>query len=72
MRKRIIYLLEVINLTKENKKGLDREEYGFGFDISVDDLAVIGQNQQAKKQNDNENKDKPRNKNNPAKINNEK
>ena len=38
----------MINLTKENKKSLDREEYGFGFDISVDDLGVIGQNQQAK------------------------
>nr|WP_234007786.1 hypothetical protein [Lysinibacillus sp. FJAT-14745] len=62
----------MIHLTKENKKSLDREEYGFGFDISVDDLAVIGQNQQAKKQNDNENKDKPRNKDNPAKLNNEK
>ncbi|MFJ3389643.1 hypothetical protein [Lysinibacillus sp. NPDC086135] len=62
----------VINLTKKNKKSLDREEYGFGFDISVDDLGVIGQNQQAKKQNDNENKDKPRNKDNPAKLNNEK
>ena len=36
-------------LAKENnKKPLDREEYGYGFDISVDDLAVIGQNQQAK------------------------
>ena len=33
---------------KRNKKPLDREEYGYGFDISVDDLAVIGQNQQAK------------------------
>jgi len=54
---------------KRNKKHLDREEYGYGFDISVDDLAVIGQNQQAKKQNDNENKDKPHNKDNPSTLN---
>ncbi|WP_312126186.1 hypothetical protein [Lysinibacillus boronitolerans] len=64
--------MEVMMLAKEekrNKKPLDREEYGYGFDISVDDLAVIGQNQQAKKQNDNENKDKPHNKDNPSTLN---
>ncbi|UXJ71222.1 hypothetical protein [Lysinibacillus fusiformis] len=54
---------------KRNKKNLDREEYGYGFDISVDDLGVIGQNNEAKKQNDNENKDKPHNKDNPSTIN---
>jgi len=63
--------MEVMMLGKEkrNKKPLDREEYGYGFDISVDDLGVIGQNQQAKKQNDNENKDKPHNKDNPSTLN---
>ncbi|KOY82119.1 hypothetical protein ADM90_10755 [Lysinibacillus macroides] len=54
---------------KHNKKTVDREEYGYGFDISVDDLAVIGQNQQAKKQHNNENKDKPHNKDNPSTLN---
>lgn len=54
---------------KRNKKSLDREEYGYGFDISVDDLGVIGQNNEAKKQNDNENKDKPHNKDNPSTLN---
>ncbi|MFJ7953566.1 hypothetical protein ACIQZG_18855 [Lysinibacillus sp. NPDC096418] len=52
-----------------NKKGLDREEFGFGFDISADDLAVIGKNNQAKKQNTNDNKEKPQNKTNPATLN---
>ncbi|MFJ7737380.1 hypothetical protein ACIQ2D_13795 [Lysinibacillus sp. NPDC097287] len=52
-----------------NKKGLDREEFGFGFDISADDLGVIGKNNQAKKQNTNENKEKPQNKTNPATLN---
>lgn len=28
----------------------DREEYGYGYDISIDDLGVIGQNDAAKKQ----------------------
>ncbi|MET4561472.1 hypothetical protein ABIA69_002640 [Lysinibacillus parviboronicapiens] len=54
---------------KRKKSELDREEYGYGYDISVDDLAVIGQNNQAKKHNDNENKDKPHNKDNPSIIN---
>ncbi|MCG7436902.1 hypothetical protein P4645_17100 [Lysinibacillus fusiformis] len=54
---------------KRNKKPLDREEYGYGFDISVDDLGVIGQNNEAKKQNNNENKDKPHNKDNPSTLN---
>ncbi|WP_341300231.1 hypothetical protein MHB44_17710 [Lysinibacillus sp. FSL H8-0500] len=60
-----------MKLTKEkhNKKTVDREEYGYGFDISVDDLAVIGQNQQAKKQHNNENKDKPHNTDNPSTLN---
>ncbi len=60
----------ILAKNKRDKKPLDREEYGYGFDISVDDLAVIGQNQQAKKQNDEENKDnKPHNKNNPSTLN---
>ena len=45
---------EVIPLAKEKKikKGntLDREEFGYGFDISPDDMDVIGKNDQAKKQ----------------------
>ncbi|EAZ85227.1 hypothetical protein MKX57_19290 [Lysinibacillus sp. FSL M8-0216] len=63
--------MEVMMLTKDkrNKKPLDREEYGYGFDISVDDLGVIGQNNEAKKQNNNENKDKPHNKDNPSTLN---
>ena len=63
--------MEVIILTKENpnKKGLGREEFGYGFDISTDDLSVIGKNNQAKKQNANENKEKPQNKKNPATLN---
>lgn len=63
--------MEVIILAKDNrnKKGLDREEFGFGFDISADDLGVIGKNNQAKKQNSNENKEKPQNKTNPATLN---
>lgn len=63
--------MEVIILAneKQKKKQLGREEYGYGFDISVDDLAVIGQNNQAKKQNDNENKNKPHNKDNPSTLN---
>ncbi|MEK5233066.1 hypothetical protein MHB42_15185 [Lysinibacillus sp. FSL K6-0232] len=61
----------MIKLTKEkhNKKTVDREEYGYGYDISVEDLAVIGQNQQAKKQQNNENKDKPHNEDNPSTLN---
>lgn len=54
---------------KQNKRGLDREEFGYGFDISADDLAVIGKNKQAKKQNHNDNKEKPQNKTSPATLN---
>ncbi len=61
--------MKILANDKQKKKQLDREEYGYGFDISVDDLAVIGQNKQAKKQNDNENKDKPHNKDNPSTLN---
>lgn len=45
--------VEVSNVAKDKrgKKGaLDREEYGYGFDIAVDDLAVIGRNNDAKHQ----------------------
>lgn len=65
--------MEVIILSNKNKKrrekGLGREEFGYGYDISADDLGVIGQNKQAKKQHDNENKDKPTSKNNPSILN---
>lgn len=67
----IIYLVEVIMLTKENrnKKEVDREEFGYGFDISADDLGVIGKNNQAKKQNTNQNTEKPQNKKSPETLN---
>ena len=67
----IIYLVEVIILSKEkrDKKELDREEFGYGYDISPDDLGVIGQNNQAKKQNTNENKEKSTNKQSPKTLN---
>lgn len=49
------------------KKGRhDREEYGYGYDLSPDDLDVIGQNENAKKQNNNK---KPSNKQNPSNLN---
>lgn len=56
-------------MSKEKKNTLDREEYGYGYDLSPDDFDVIGQNEQAKKQNKNENKDKPDNKHNSSRIN---
>ncbi|TQR09247.1 hypothetical protein [Psychrobacillus soli] len=54
---------------KNPRKSLDREEYGFGYDVSPDDLDVRGQNKEAKTNNDNENKDKPTNKDNPSRLN---
>ena len=38
---------------KKIKKGntLDREEFGYGFDISPDDMNVIGKNDNAKNKN---------------------
>ena len=38
---------------KKIKKGntLDREEFGYGFDISPDDLGVIGKNNNVKNKN---------------------
>ncbi|WP_342515036.1 hypothetical protein MKY34_10100 [Sporosarcina sp. FSL K6-1522] len=38
---------------KNNKNNTekDRETYGYGYDRSVDDLKVIGQNEAAKKNN---------------------
>ncbi|MDN4606220.1 hypothetical protein [Sporosarcina highlanderae] len=43
---------------KKIKKGntLDREEFGYGFDISPDDMGVIGKNNNVKNKN-NKNKD---------------
>ncbi|PIC63789.1 hypothetical protein CSV79_10140 [Sporosarcina sp. P13] len=44
---------------KNNKKNEKmREEYGFGYDLSPDDFDVIGQNDAAKKNNANSQKDK--------------
>ncbi|WP_243458277.1 hypothetical protein [Sporosarcina sp. Te-1] len=44
----------MIPLAKDKKikksNTLDREEFGYGFDISPDDMGVIGKNDQAKKQ----------------------
>lgn len=54
---------------KEHKKGLDREEYGYGYDLSPDDFDVIGQNDEAKKSNIQVNKDRPDNKHNPSRLN---
>ncbi|MEG0260300.1 MAG: hypothetical protein RR595_11220 [Lysinibacillus sp.] len=42
---------------KQKKKGLNREEFGYGFDISADDLSVMGHNNLANKQQQPENKD---------------
>lgn len=33
---------------KMKKKKLDREEYGYGYDLSVDELNTVGQNESAK------------------------
>lgn len=44
-----MFLDEKKGKNDENKK--DREEYGFGYDRSVDDLKVIGQNKNNKKIN---------------------
>ena len=35
------------NIPKKMKKQ-DREEFGYGYDISVDDLKTLGQNEAAK------------------------
>lgn len=61
--------MEVKKLSKNKKNNLDREEYGHGYDLSPDDFDVIGQNDEAKRQNQNENKDKPDNKHNPSRLN---
>lgn len=63
--------MEVTILAKEkkSKKGLDREEYGYGFDLSPDDFDVIGQNDEAKRKNKNENKDQRDNRHNPSRLN---
>lgn len=64
--------VEVKNMANNKKKksnNLDREEFGYGYDISPDDLDVIGQNNSAKDKNDNENKDRPTNKTNPSRLN---
>lgn len=61
--------MEVKMLSKNKKNSLDREEYGHGYDLSPDDFDVIGQNDEAKRQNQNENKDKPDNKHNPSRLN---
>lgn len=44
---------------KKIKKGntLDREEFGYGFDISPDDMGVIGKNDNVKNKNNKTNED---------------
>lgn len=37
---------------------LDREEFGYGFDISPDDMGVIGKNDNVKNKNNKTNEDK--------------
>lgn len=54
---------------KKNKSQADREEYGAGYDISPDDLDVVGQNNAAKASHDNENQGSPTEKENPSKLN---
>ncbi|MCM3636203.1 hypothetical protein M3152_00620 [Sporosarcina luteola] len=52
----------MIDLAKEKKikKGntLDREEFGYGFDISPDDMGVIGKNDNVKNKNNKTDEDK--------------
>ncbi|EMR06177.1 hypothetical protein C772_01822 [Bhargavaea cecembensis DSE10] len=50
------------NKNEHNKPGntKNREEYGYGYDISIDDLGVIGQNDAAKKQKPRGNKKEER------------
>ena len=45
---------------KKIKKGntLDREEFGYGFDISPDDMGVIGKNDNVKNKNNKTKEDK--------------
>ena len=38
---------------KNKKNGIDREEHGYGYEKSVEDLKVIGQNNQAKNNKEN-------------------
>lgn len=60
----IVYYLEVIILTKEkrNRSGLDQEEFGYGFDLSPDDLDIREENNETK-QNRNDAKEKTKYKN---------
>jgi len=60
-------MMEVNEMARKNGRH-DREEYGYGYDLSPDDLDVIGQNNDAKKQHKNDNK-KPSNKQNPSRLN---
>lgn len=53
-------------MTKKNNKNnksnsLDREEYGFGYDVSPDDLEVYVQNNNRQKKKNNEIKDQANN-----------
>lgn len=41
---------QIKNLERK-KKLQDREEFGFGYDIGVDDLKILGQNEVAKAHN---------------------
>ncbi|SDD94601.1 hypothetical protein SAMN04488126_102108 [Bhargavaea beijingensis] len=50
------------NKKQQNKPGstLNREEFGYGYDLSIDDMGVIGQNDAAKKQKPRGNKKEER------------
>lgn len=46
-----------IKRNKDKKKNIkNREEYGYGYDLSVADLKVLGQNDETKKNNRNDGK----------------
>lgn len=52
--------------SKPGKKTMDREEYGYGFDIGVNDLDVIGQNNKAKQQRNNDKKENAKDQKHPS------
>ncbi len=54
---------------KNNKNNVDREEFGYGYDLSPDDLDVVGQNNAAKAKNQNENDGQPSAKETQSKLN---
>lgn len=43
---------------KNKKNGTDREEHGYGYEKSIEDLKVIGQNNKTKNNKDNSQEEK--------------